>query len=188
MLSFNIGIYIHHRQYKEEISQYLHTAQIESEKYIVMKDNFEASILCNSITLDSLICRDVKNSLYNISGSLKNKILICRFSELDCEKCIKYAIETLKNNTDIETSSIVFLCSYRNNAMLLKMIEYYQLNSYNVFNIESTITPIDEWRKPYYFIVDNNLTISDIMIPGKINNEFQEMYFNNIKHKHFISH
>lgn len=38
------------------------------------------------------------------------------------------------------------------------------------------------------FIIDSNLTISDIIIPEKINNEIQELYFNNLKQKHFIAY
>lgn len=191
MLSFNIVLYIDYLQYKEQVSSRLHAAQIESEEYLIMKENFEASILCNSITFDSLICCDVNDSVYDFSDLFKsqtNKILICRFSELDCENCINHAIETLKSKAGIETSSIAFLCSYRNSAMLSKMIEYYQLDSYKVYNTKLTITPIDEWGKPYYFIIDSNLTISDIIIPEKINNEIQELYFNNLKQKHFIAY
>lgn len=191
MLALNIVLFFHYHQYKNKVSSYLQTAQKETEKNLTIKDNIEASILCNSTVLGQITYKDINNNNYNLSNLLEvktNKFFICRFSEFDCEVCIKHAIETLKNKAEkIEGNNIIFLCSFKNNEMLSKMIDHYQLNTYMVFNTDSTITPIDDWRKPYYFVLDSNSTISDIMIPGKNHNKFIEMYFNNIRDKHFTN-
>lgn len=191
MIAVNLCLYHYHQKYKRQTSKYLEILLSESEGNQMLRENLEISFVYNSTTLDSLLCTDVYDNLINIKNVINEKtkkILVCRFSELACESCIQFAIENIKKRSEeVGVDNIIFLCSYMNNKMLMRMIEIYNIEQYKVFNYNSLAISIDDWRKPYYFILDHNLTISDILIPQKTSHSLINHYFNSILDKHFKS-
>ena len=103
-------------QYKKDTLIYLRSLEIETERNLPMQDNIEASFENNGMKLYQVFGKNSKNEFVNIKDLYSNeydKILVCRFSETNCETCVDFAIKNLLEKAYlIGNKNIVFLGSY----------------------------------------------------------------------------
>ena len=185
----NIVTLFYFSRYKETQSLYLEALQPKLEQAMSMQENMEAGFQNNCMKLDSVTCLDKDGNSIDLRSLFSNereRILICRFSELDCESCISYSIRKIQEHTgDIGKENILFVASYFNNKMLEPQMKLYGIDSFAVLNAKDLSIPIEDWNKPYYCVLDSSLQISDLFIPSKTASHIQQIYFDSIVNKYF---
>lgn len=129
----------------------------------------------NETTLDSLF-----------QDSPDRKFLVCRFSEYDCEQCILYSVgrmtEYIKQN-DLDLEPMIwgrFLDIHNLNVITGRIPGTENVSTYNSMN---SIMPIDEHGNPYYFIIDQAMTVYDVFTPDKMDPDMTDLYFESISAK-----
>jgi hypothetical protein len=134
------------REYQQCILKNLQNDNQFLDKELVLKKNDGSSCF-----LDSLI---------------DEPKLIFRYTSLNCNSCVDKQLTLLNRYTNIIRDRILILTYYEN---LRDLYLFKRLNSleFETFNIESLNIPFEELQFPYFFVIDENLNISDSFLPLK---------------------
>ncbi len=141
--------------------------------YLMLCENFQVSsyqplkdIRGNSCRMDSL--------------TLKGPVLFFRFSQQNCEDCIRKEIELIKE-AGIQ-DYVIGLASYNNLRMLIGAIQKYNI-SFPVYFIAygdaSMIfpSPIEEVGRPFLFLVGSDLKAKHVFMPENSMPELSMSYY-----------
>lgn len=120
-----------------------------------------------------------------LSDIVKNKSLIFRYSVMDCKPCIDSLFSHIqKIEKDIDKKFIIFFTYFTNFRHFLVSARINQINNkiYLIPNNELAVTE-DDINMPYFFIIDNQLNVSDLFIVYNLNKQEEELdtYFAKIK-------
>ena len=161
----------------------------EVQKNTPLKLNFTANIENNDIQIDSIQLE--KNNCQRLSlkdffTDEKEKVVVCRFSEMNCESCITHSINTLlKWSSYLGKENILYIGAYRNDEIFENQKKLYGINSFHSLNIRNLNIPIEDFGYPYYFVLDRSLKVLDLFIPNKSSMSDIQNYFNAINEKYF---
>jgi hypothetical protein len=114
----------------------------------------------------------------------KGKMLACRFIEGQCKDCISHVIsKTIHFSEIIGSDKVIFLGSYRINRSLVVQKKQYGIDEMNVYNVFDIHFPLEDeiTDKPYFFLIDNKLNVSNVFIPDVYNPDITDEYFEIIK-------
>jgi hypothetical protein len=193
LLAINVYTIINFYRLKKQDVTVLNKNFSESDKIHAYKLNFEVGIQNSNIRLEEIIARDSLGAVFPLKDIISNgqgQILVCRFSELHCESCVNSAIRQFRQWTDsIGKNNMLFLGAYRNNKIFNRTKPLYAIHNLNVYNVSGLNIPVEELGYPYYFVLNNDLTISNVFVPDKatptITNDYLKMidkrYFNRNK-------
>lgn len=116
----------------------------------------------------------------------RNKLLVCRISDMYCESCVDYSIKRIMQWSDsIGKDNILFLGAYRNNKLFNKQKKIYGINTFTTVNVSSFNLPVEELGFPYYFVLDSALNVFNVSIPDKSAPNIDYRYFQRIHEKFF---
>ena len=149
------------------------------------KVNFSTNIQNSHIKMAEVVVKDSSNNVFPLKDILDNgreRMLVCRFSELHCESCVESSIQLFRQWTDsVGKDNTLFLGTYRNNRIFNRTKPVYGINDLNTYNILELNIPVEKYGSPYYFVLNNNLTISDVFVPSKstpyITNNYLQMIY-----------
>ena len=176
---------------------YYKQTQIGSPKYVsnndelqTLRTNFKINIENSNIKLEELSIKDNINNLLNLNDVFKDgreNILVCRFSKMQCESCINFAIQTILNQINtVGKDNVLFLGTHRNSRIFNQEIGHYNLQNMNVCNIETLDIPVERLNFPYYFILNSDMVISNVFVPDKAAPSVTMNYLETI-HKRYFS-
>lgn len=175
-------------------SNYNNTVKNVTTKNILLnmcKLNMDVNLINNGIILDSLLLiknmsnKEEKKVVDIFHG--KNKLLICRFSELSCEECMIYCIlKTISYSDSIGKDNIAFWGDYENSKDLRVLKERLGIEDMDVYKLPYINIPAERIGSPYYFVIDSTLTMSDFFIPDSSFPNLANHYFELIKKKYFM--
>jgi hypothetical protein len=155
--------------------------------------NFESGLKNNGIKLDNVIIKDSRNKEIRLQDLFKNgrsQILVSRFTSLCCESCAIYSIQkvcSLADSINNETD-IVFLAFYDNNKNLNLLKKQYRIQEKEVYNtVDFLDIPIEQQSYPYYFVLNSDLTISNIFVPDKVTPTITNNYLKMINERYFAT-
>jgi len=191
----NIFILIRFYQFKQQAnannainSNFANSGKDELHSYML---NFTTSILNSNLQLKSVMIKDSSNIIKPLKDVFKNGqkyILVCRFSKMHCESCVSSSIEKLRVWVDSKRiDNVLFLGNYQNNRIFKRTVPLYGIKEMNVFNSPSLNIPIDELGYPYYFVLDNDMRISNIFVPDKGTPNITYKYLTNIQKRFKIN-
>jgi hypothetical protein len=172
-LLFVIDIYIVYHYYRLQQKTKIIQRQlvVDSDELNLLKVNFNYSFTNNNILLSDVVMKDFANNMVLLKNKFKptqKYFLICRFSEYQCESCIKSAISILyRFSNSIGMDNVILLGTYQNNRIFNQQKATYDIHDFQVYNTASVNLPIDKVNYPYYFILDNELRVSDVFMPDK---------------------
>ncbi len=189
---FTLISYYKYRQQSIASIKYLANESVtEKDELYTHKVNFRAAILNSNIKLnEEIMVRDSLNShifLHDVFMNTRQPIVVCRFSETNCASCIKFSINMLREwIKTVKVGNVLFLATYRNNKILNKEKQLYNIRDFNVFNISDFYIPAEEEGYPYYFVLDSTLNISNLFFPDKATPEVTKKYLDLIQERHFL--
>ena len=189
LLCLNILLLIQFAHYKNKQIIYMDILQHEIKESMPFKDNFVINIENNGCKIENIQCKDRDNEYIPIKSLFHNgkeRFFVCRFSEMDCESCIDFAIQqTRKSSISIGKDNVLYIGSYRNNKIFNKLKDLYEIEYFKVLNVNGLNVPIESIGKPYYFVLDSSLHILDPFVPNKNSQETSQKYLDAISKKYF---
>jgi hypothetical protein len=189
LLAVNVYTLINFHQFKKQNIIVSHQNTSESDELYSYKINFEANIRNSNIKLNEIAVKDSLSNVLPLKDVLKNgqeQILVCRFSELHCESCVNFSIQLFRQWSDsIGTDNMLFLGTYRNNKIFNRTKPLYDIHNLNVYNIPKLNIPVEEFGYPYYFVLNTDLTISNVFIPDKATPNITNNYLKIINERYF---
>jgi len=190
LLVINVYTLFCFHQSKLHQSTSSHKGVSENDERHSYKLNFMTNIQNSHVKLNKKVT--LKDSLSNIFSfadilnESREQILVCRFSELHCESCVNFSIQLLLQQTDtIGKNNILFLGAYRNNKIFNRVKQLYGIHNQNVFNTAELNIPAEELGYPYYLVLHNDLTISDVFVPDKAVPTITKKYMEMISKRYF---
>jgi hypothetical protein len=174
----------YHKDYLGNIKAY------ETEKMNAYYTNFQTGLLNDGIKVENKILIDSLNNKLQLIDLFEKRdnLLVCRFSELNCQECVIYSVVKLvRLSEEIGRNNIVFLGSYENNKSLHILKKQINLQNMNVYNIPYLDIPVENESHPCYFILDNTLTISNLFVPDKSVPDLTNSYLKTITNRYFIN-
>ena len=126
--------------------------------------------------------KDEQGNGHSIDSIFINPLLVFRFSELNCEYCIKTEIELI--NKLKCRNKIIGLATFSNNRLLLMAKKKYNIN-FPVYSIpfqDCDLLPeiLEEDGNPYLFVMSSNMQSKHVFLPDKIFPEISMEYYNAI--------
>ena len=113
----------------------------ENDELNTYKVNFSTNIQNNHIKVEKIVAKDSLNNIFPLKDILDNgseRILVCRFSESNCESCVRFSIQLFRQWTDsIGKNNTLFLGTYRNNKIFNRTKPAYGINDLNTYNLSS---------------------------------------------------
>lgn len=190
ILIFNVYLLCKVSGEEENYNNAMNFATTKDNLLGLYKINFDAGLNNNGSILDSL------QTLLNISTKEEQRIidvfqdrtrlLVCRFSELNCQECAIYSIVKMINYSDVIGKDNIMFWGYNENSRNLSIMkERIGIDDMEVFNCIPFDIPIEELCQPYYFIIDSSLVMSDVFIPDKSFPEHTNHYIEMIRIKYF---
>ena len=115
-----------------------------------------------------------------------NKLLIFRYSELNCMACVEKEIIYLIDFVERYNTKLVILSSYTNERDLYLFKRINRISDYIVYNIEEGVLklPVENLNIPYYFVLDSNYRAINLFVPDKNFPERSVKYLNSIAKKY----
>ena len=123
--------------------------------------SFEAMLQNDGIALDTVRLISLSGDTIMMGDIVDDSKLniICRIGEYDCQACVIYAVEKIKQF--VQQKSNISVALLLDNAEYSAVVEG-ELPIYVVDNME---IPIDAICKPYYFILESDLRIQKLFVP-----------------------
>lgn len=189
LIGINIYIVLDYYSYKEKQKQYTNILLHELEETNIFKANFGFGIENSEYKLTNILLKDSLNNTFPLDSLCKQsskRLLICRFSELNCESCVNFAINNILQNIDsIGKENILFMGEFKNNKLFNKRKVAYGINNLRVFNSNSLKIPAENLGYPYYFIIDSSRIIHNVFVPDKGMPHISSRYLNLIQKRYF---
>lgn len=189
LLAMNAVLCINYWQYKRQASFRLQVLQGDMKSLIPLQENWESAMGNDGYRLDGIQGKDANHNLVGLNEMFLNhedKILVCRFSELDCESCIDYAIKSMKEySVRMGIENILYLGNYRNNRIFNRQRAMCGIDSCRSLNVAKLGLPIEDLNQPYYFVLDSSLLVSNVFIPNKTTQRMLNTYFDVLCDKYF---
>jgi hypothetical protein len=115
----------------------------------------------------------------------KKPKLIFKYSTLNCNVCVDEQISLLKEaSKKIGSENIIILANYNSPKELSQFARMNQIN-FKVFNLRNVeFTAIDKGL-PYYFILDESISLKLLFIPIKGDTFLTQKYFDKISGRYF---
>lgn len=140
----------------------------------VLKEDMKICLQNEGLVLDPNIPinenGDVEHALSDI---VKDKTLIIRLSQFNCQVCI----ETIKPMLEkINVKNVVFLVTYTNKRFLKELKKGIDQENWRFFKVNSLNIPIESLNVPYFFVLDEKLSLNYVFIPHKEMLEMIEKY------------
>lgn len=122
---------------------------------------------------------DIRQVLDSVSDG--NIVMVCRFNQYDCEKCISYAIERAYAFSE-ENDITLCVWGWYNDDNVIKVLMkrlglYDKVHCYNVQELPVTI---EQHGNPYCFVLTREGIMLDFYTPDKMDPVSNDRYFNNI--------
>jgi hypothetical protein len=163
LLTINAITITQFQSFKRKTMSYIQTLSQQPDELVTLKTNFQVGIENNDLIIETM--QPSSNSLFEHK---QDKLLVCRFSEYNCESCVDYAIKSIQASVAlIGKENILFLGSYKNNRIFNKHKPLYGIDSLNVRNIFDLNIPAEKLGYPYYFVIDSTFRLLNIFIPDK---------------------
>lgn len=128
------------------------------------------------------------NELFNFSnGKLRNKkLLVIRYSELNCDMCVEDFVKTTQNVFKDTSTHVLFLVDYKTEAYLNTFVRMNKVR-YPILKIQSHQLGLesDELNVPYAFVTDEHLKVNHLFFPILGNNNRSVEYLTAIKERYF---
>jgi len=177
------------RKYRVNNFIRMNSLEQEMEKIVSLESNLFASAKNNNNYLRKVLVKDSLGNIFPLNKIFQNgksRILICRFSEMDCESCINYSIKTLLDCSNMaEKNNILFLGTYRNNKIFNRHKPLYGIDTLNTLNTTKIDLPIEDLGYPYYMVLDSALQVLNVYIPNKGTPAIDRKYINLIYGRYF---
>ncbi|GHV27867.1 hypothetical protein FACS1894176_10120 [Bacteroidia bacterium] len=184
--------YLAKQSRKEILTQldvYKNSIEKQSPLTYSYKGSFKTSLLNDGLYLADEIFTDSLRQKIKFSQLFtkdRDKILVLKFSELNCIECVMYAIVKLRKIAEtIGVDNIVFIGSYQDNRNLHIQKKHLGLQGMNVYNIPQLNLPIEESVVPYYFLLDKTLKVSNVFVPEKSTPELTNIYLDLVIDRYF---
>jgi hypothetical protein len=185
LLAINVYTIVNFYRFKKQNITSPYRNISENDELNSYKVNFQTNVKNSNLRLDGI---DVKDSLDNVFAlkdvfrDNQKQILVCRFSELHCESCVNFSIQLFRSWVNkAGKDNMLFLGTYRNNKIFNRTKPIYGINNLNVYNISALNIPVEELGYPYYFVLNNDLTILNVFVPDKatpvITNNYLDMIY-----------
>jgi len=163
----------------------------ESDELRSLKFNFEVNIENTNVKLEDVFVKDTTDIPFLLSDVFKNgrdKMLVCRFSERHCESCVKLSILAIQNHLNtIGKDNVLFLGMHRNNRIFIQEKTHYNIQNMNVYNTAIFDIPVEKLNFPYYFILNSDMTITNVFVPDKATFSITDTYLKMITKQYFLN-
>lgn len=113
-------------------------------------------------------------------------LFICRISENFCESCNDTILDkfiSFSNDTACLMRMAV-IGKYNPKSLSIIASQHIPSNRIDYFSSSDATFPLDFDGLPYYFVLDKNLTISNIFTPSRVFPELTDAYFQILKEKY----
>lgn len=158
------------KQYKlqemiEELKEYYHSEkEINDFVLSTLKEDIKLCFQNEGLILNSQtpLIEDGKGT-HMMVDIIKNKTLVIRFSQLNCQACIEAIKPLLKG---LKTKQVVVFADYTNKRFL-KEFKKGLNESWRLFNVKLLNIPMDDLNIPYFFVLDEEMRLSHVFIPHK---------------------
>ncbi|MEC7753202.1 hypothetical protein [Roseivirga sp. UBA1976] len=127
---------------------------------------------------------------FNVNGSLltdivKSPVLIFRFSETNCQDCVKQVAESLVKNFSKKSDKILILGSFSSDRSLMLYLKSLNLDHFKWLNVPkgSVSNYLDIENIPYLFILNQKLLIDNLFIPHYKLSNLTGIYINTISQR-----
>ena len=183
LLLTSVFVYMHLSQ-KKATNSHNTFSDSEKEEADFYLTNYYVKLNNNGMELNDIMLKDslgIISPLKNLLEKEKKQILVCRFSQFHCESCVNFSIQMLLHSSFIEKENLLFLGSYENNRIFNREKNY----TFKTYNALSLNIPLEELGFPYFFVLNENLTISHIVIPDKNTPALTQKYLEIINERYF---
>lgn len=192
LLGLNIGVLVNFYSYKKKAALVIHSLRETENNFRPIEKIIKISIVNSDIQLDNISVKDSSNvqiPLKEYFVDRKKYLLVGRFSETNCESCIRHFIKMLKNKvpSPLKKENILFLGDYRNNKLFNKLKVSYGIDTMNVANANGLTIPAEELGYPYFFVIDSTLNILNIFVSDKGSPAIDEKYLDYVQEKFFLN-
>ncbi|MDR0559060.1 MAG: hypothetical protein LBG92_02755 [Prevotellaceae bacterium] len=154
------------------------------------KTNFWTNVHNCHIKLENVTAKDSSGNIIALNNLMSDReqLLVCRFSELNCESCVNASIRSVQRWVDsVGKENILFFGTYRSNKIFNKTKPQYNIQELNVYNISPLNIPAEELGYPYYFVLNSDLTVSNLFVPDKSIPAITDSYLKAIHERYFAT-
>lgn len=146
-------------------------------KIATLKEDMNTCYADEGETLNNMTLLENGKDRTYLSDVIKDKTLIIRLSQLNCQACIM-AITPLLHKLNNER--VIFLIDYSNKRYFKEFKKTCNAN-HRLFKIDSLPISLDTLNIPYFFLLDKNLKTDCVFVPHKEMLEQTEKYIEIIK-------
>ena len=113
---------------------------------------------------------------------INSSTLVYRFSETHCNDCIEEQFMTLKNIDYRKPENVILLSSFSSIKKIRILKDTYELK-YDLYNLRGINIPSDSLSKPYFFVIDPDLTCHSFFVPISELPLLTRQYLSTVKQK-----
>ncbi len=137
----------------------LHQA-IQKNKNIM---NYQIYTEQSQIPKHSVVATEKNDSLF-LAQIVKPPVLVFRHNEMSCQSCVDALIGAFSKAEMLNDYNIMLL-TYYSNPIFLQQFKRINHLSLPIYNIKNTYLLPDSLNLPYFFILHEDLTVSNVFIP-----------------------
>jgi len=167
------------KQTQRTLSRQIASTHKKEEYYNL---NFDFNFKMNGLEAPDVFCTERLKEGCFLSEMVKNRnLLIYRFSDNSCNPCYQEELDSLQKILPENCDFIKVLCSFKTTKDLLifKITNNIELPIYLIpFDSFKWIAEDDD--KPYYFILHQNMKISNIYVPDRNFPELNKQYLEGV--------
>jgi peroxiredoxin len=170
---------------KQEILQKAIIEQLDKAQVLCnfYANNFDVANKMKGLTAPEINCEEYRKTSVKLSDiAQKGQLLVFRYAEINCSTCYEIAIKSIQTVFADDDSSVVLLCSYTNDKDLFTFKRMNKIH-YPTYRIASEAFNwlAEEYNMPYFFVLEPDMTISDIFMPNRNFPEITRSYLESIK-------
>jgi len=181
LLSVTSLFYAFNRQTKIE---YERLKRKEMEKVLDLNqinENLNKQLAFSAI--QNIVIEDVEANQHSLSDLvLLNPVLIYRFSESNCGICYETELAWLQVFFAEDKQKAAILSSHKDRKYFVsfKRINRIELPIFRI-SLDALDWIVESYKKPYYFVLHPDLTVSDIYVPDMAFPELKKQYLEKVK-------
>lgn len=156
--------------------------------YSIIADNLLYQINEDGISVENIDVYLKSGSSISLRNLTKeSKILVLRFSELNCDLCVIDQLNHIKKTLN-ENNKVILLASYSNSSKLKVFLNTHQVSfPYYTVREGALGMEIEKLNFPFYFVLGEDLQINQLFLPSKSLPEITEFYLTTLLKKGIVN-
>lgn len=191
VLSVGVGGFLFYKLHNSRKDMAMMNAKIQTlltpdQQIIAWKRHFVAMVFYQGVRQQDIQVVGADKKKVRLSSLISEPTLVFRYNVNDCGPCIDFGLIKLKKMAArIGVENVLVLAKCPSTRLIQMLQQQHEIETVTFYQADVLDTSAEKAGFPYFFVIDQNMTINNVLIPDKAYPYSTDLYLNTVEQHYF---